>query len=355
MMVLNKTTRSLSFYSIFILLTTLFFSPIAQAKYTLLVEPNDGSAQILQALNNAKKSVDMEMYLITDQDILTALENCAERGVNVRVILEHEPYGMGSTEPEQIKKTLEADPFDIKVHWANEATYKYTHEKAMVIDQKTAVIMTLNQSYSAYHYNREYGIIDTNPGEVQEIEKVFNADWALKSTTENESNLLWSPDNSRTKMESLINSAKKTLQIEAEELFDDAIVQDMLNLAKKGVKITLIMPPQQDTTDIKTLTANRNIKVYILNDGDQHQQLFMHAKLIIADGSRTYLGSENLSYYSLNYNRELGVLLSANESSIIKRLSTTFATDLKNARPFSATKHYTKAIDPDTLELRYWR
>ena len=57
--------------------------------------------------------------------------------------------------------------------------------------------------------------------------------------------------------------------------------------------------------------------------------LYVHAKAIIADGRRAFVGSENLSTASLDHNRELGVIVA--DSSAIQVLESTFDGDWAQA------------------------
>lgn len=53
--------------------------------------------------------------------------------------------------------------------------------------------------------------------------------------------------------------------------------------------------------------------------------LDIHAKAIVADGTRAFVGWENLSGGSLGYNRELGVLFS--DPAQVAKVSSTIASD----------------------------
>jgi cardiolipin synthase A/B len=53
--------------------------------------------------------------------------------------------------------------------------------------------------------------------------------------------------------------------------------------------------------------------------------LCMHAKMMVADGSSAFVGSENISRNSLDNNRELGLIFS--DQSLITTLQTTFQQD----------------------------
>ena len=58
--------------------------------------------------------------------------------------------------------------------------------------------------------------------------------------------------------------------------------------------------------------------------------LFMHAKLIVADGARAFVGSQNFSATSLDQNRELGILVA--DPAALATLAGTFAGDWGGAR-----------------------
>jgi phosphatidylserine/phosphatidylglycerophosphate/cardiolipin synthase-like enzyme len=61
-------------------------------------------------------------------------------------------------------------------------------------------------------------------------------------------------------------------------------------------------------------------------------ELYIHAKVILADGTDAYVGSTNFSGNSMNFNRELGLQLSGADAVAV--LVSTFQADLK-AAPYS--------------------
>ncbi len=287
----------------------------------VFVEPEAGETPILSAINNAQKSVWLEMYLMTDTNVISALENAAKHGLDVRVMLEPHPYGGGS--PTATLNALTAA--GVKAQTSN-PSFTYTHEKGMVIDGTTAFIMTSNFTLSAISTgkNREYGIIDTTPQDVQGTIDIFNADWNRTAEHVTNPNLVISPDNSRTDFVSFINSAKSTLIIEAEEMQDSTVEQAIASAAQRGVNVQVILPkPQSGSTD-----SNAAGIAVIKAGGAQVKedpQLIMHAKMMVADGTHAYVGSINISSNSFDNNRELGVLFS--DATIIAKLNSTFQSD----------------------------
>ncbi len=287
----------------------------------LFVEPNAGETPILNGINNAQKSVWLEMYLMTDTNVIQALENDAKRGLDVRVMLDPHPYGGGS--PQATLAALTAA--GAKAQTSN-PSFTYTHEKGMVIDGTTAYIMTSNFTASAISTgkNREYDIIDSTPQDVQGTIDIFNADWNRTAEHVTDPSLVISPDNSRNDFVTFINNAKSSLIIEAEEMQDSTVEQAIASAAQRGVNVQVILPtPSSGSTD-----SNAAGIAVIKAGGAQvkeDSQLYMHAKMMVADGTNAYVGSINISSNSFDNNRELGVLFT--DSGIISTLTQTFQND----------------------------
>ncbi len=292
----------------------------------MYVEPDDGESVITGAIRSASKSVWLEIYLLTDSNVMRALEEAANNGLDVRVMLEPHPVGGGS-----VSSTLDKlKAAGVKAQYSS-PSFALTHEKGMVIDGSTAYIMTSNFSRSALGgsgsgstRNREYGIIDSNPQDVQAVMAIFTADWNHTPAQFNDANLVVSPVNSRSVFMSIIGGAHHTLLIEAEEMNDSAIEQALDNAASRGVQIEIILPaPSGSSNDSNSqgIAAIRQNNIRVRED----PQLYMHAKIIVADGGKAFVGSENISTQSLDQNRELGILVS--DAAILSKLQSTFQTD----------------------------
>lgn len=300
------------------MLFCLFFS--SAFGLSLFVEPNDGITPVLQAINTAHTSIDMPMYLLSDHVIMHALSAAQKRGVQVRVILEKKPYGVNPKKIMAVKKTLTAS--GVPVHWSDAKRFDFTHEKAIVIDHKIALIMTLNQTYGAYHFNREFGIVDSNPNEVNEIERVFDADWHQQWVHVHQHNLVWAPNDAEKQLRRLLLHAKQSVLIEIEEINDFALQKLLVQKAKVGVIVKILLPPQQYADNVNYLKAH-GVQVRILNPKKNH--LYLHAKMIVVDGRDAFVGSENLTRHSLHHNRELGIVFS--QKDVVLRLVKTFERD----------------------------
>ena len=62
--------------------------------------------------------------------------------------------------------------------------------------------------------------------------------------------------------------------------------------------------------------------------------LYIHAKVVVADGASVFLGSQNFSVSSLDYNRELGII--TGNPALVGAVSRTVSADFAGATPFQA-------------------
>jgi cardiolipin synthase len=295
----------------------------------IFVEPDAGEQVITDAITNAQHSIWLEMYLLTDRHVMSALEEAANRGLDVRVMLEAHPYGGGSVSPSETMDRLSAA--GVKVQ-ATSPAFALTHEKGMIIDGTSAYIMTANLTNAALGVgstrNREYGIIDTNSADVKAVSAIFEADWNRSQITLNDANLVVSPLNSRSSLEALIKSAHTSLEIESEELADQTIEQDLAAAAQRGVSVKVILPASGSA-----VSGNRSGTSLIEQSGAQVREdthLYMHAKIIVVDGTRAFVGSENFSPQSLDRNRELGIILA--DQHVLSVLQQAFSQDWSSSR-----------------------
>jgi phosphatidylserine/phosphatidylglycerophosphate/cardiolipin synthase-like enzyme len=296
--------------------------------HTLIVEPDDGRTLVLEALNAATKSIDLTIYELSDPQIMSALESAHGRKVVVRVL-----YNWNSFTPRM--RETDITPVVQKLTQAGiqcrpaPRTFEVTHEKAFVIDGATAIVMSFNLTAEYFGTTRDFGIVTTVPAEVAEIEAVFQADWSGKTVTPNVASLVWSPDNSRAKLTSLINGAQNTLDIYCEEAEDPGTLGAMVAAVKRGVKVRFIAAVLSGEGKVN---GNARGVTTLLGGGVQavcKSFLYIHAKMALADygtaQAQAYIGSENFGCTSLNENRECGIIVT--EPAILDRLNTTYASD----------------------------
>jgi cardiolipin synthase len=299
----------------------------AAGRLSLLVEPDAGIGPIDDLVSAASHSIDLTMYELVDPTIENLLDAAVARGVRVRVILD------GRLERDANQPAYdELRAHGVEVVWSSSA-YESTHEKAMVIDDTVAVVMTLNLTSRYYDDTRDFAVIDRDAGDVAAVETVFAADLiGAPVVTPAGDDLVWSPDQSTTALTGLIGSAHSTLMVENEEMSSTSIIDALDAAAARGVHVTVVMTDSSEWSSAfaRLTAAGVQVRTYAPNAA-----LYIHAKAIVADGRRAFVGSQNFSSASFTRNRELGVLTS--DPAVIGPLAAALAADAAGAAPWSGT------------------
>jgi phosphatidylserine/phosphatidylglycerophosphate/cardiolipin synthase-like enzyme len=282
----------------------------------LVVLPDDGPNAILDEINQAKRSIDLYVYLLPADEVLSALSSAHERGVAIRVILERDPFGGGNSNQDAYDRL---DAAGIAVRWSSDQ-FQFSHIKTFVVDQRVAVVMTLNLSWSALTRNREFAVVSTIPADVHEVSRLFEADWTAQPYSP-EGDFVASPENSRAVFRGLIDNASTSIDIYAEVVRDTNIRQRIANAAARGVTVRILVPanPTADALQIYRDLERDGVQVRLLADA------YSHAKAIIIDGTSAFVGSQNLTQTSLDKNRELGMILT--DQPNLDRLAHVFESD----------------------------
>jgi phosphatidylserine/phosphatidylglycerophosphate/cardiolipin synthase-like enzyme len=285
----------------------------------IIVEPSDDAAALVQAIRGAKQSVHMTMYLLTSTAVMDALIAQKKAGLDVKVLL-NQNFPSASGTNASSYPTLQSAGVDVK--WASPG-FTYTHEKAVILDGKEAWIMTMNTTQSSPTANREYLAVDDDPADVAEAEGIFEYDFGGPSYSPS-GRLVVSPNNSRSKLTALLDLAKTSIDMEAEELTDMGLVAALTGAADRGVAVRVVLADAQSTTQAATLKQH-GVKLAAFS------QYYVHAKAAVVDGQYAYVGSENFSAGSLGYNRELGVLFDT--ASEVHKVAQTTASDFAGGSP----------------------
>jgi len=298
------------------------------AAHVIITEPDQGMAPLYGLLRSATRMIDVTMYELADPIAEQLLAQAAARHVSVRVILDR------NRELHNNQRAFDyLQQHGVEVVWANEQ-YEATHQKSIVADQKIAAIMTLNLTSRYYPTTRDFAVLDSDPDDVAAIEQVFQADFngAVKAASTN-SDLVWSPAQSVDRLFDLIRGARTSLEIEAEELSDSAIVTALVDAAHAGVAVQVVMTYDQSYAQnfTKLVQAGAQVRIYSPNAA-----LHIHAKVILADygtpDAAVFAGSENFSVASLEKNRELGVIV--RDPSILTSIHQTLTEDFRAATPW---------------------
>jgi len=281
---------------------------------TVVATPEAGEAPYVDALAAAQTSIDVSVYLMGYGGILDQLEAKAQAGVEVRVILD------------EYKRSTNQRYFDLlvaagaQVKWSS-PEFDYFHAKYLIVDGHTAVISTGNfsKTYSIL-LERNFVATDADPADVADLVRLFEADWAGTAPDLSCTRMVVSPVNARQRLLAVIDGAQSTLDIESMQFADTGVREAVRARVLAGVQVRALL------ADPSWIDANAAGAAYLQDLGVTVKYIpHLHTKVIVADGAVAYVGSENLSYTSLEHNREVGVILV--EASSIAPLGTTFEQD----------------------------
>jgi cardiolipin synthase A/B len=297
---------------------------------TLIVLPDDSAKPLIDAINSAKSSLRIKMFVFSDTSLLDAVISAHQRGVKVRVMLNPERRD-GEKENAEVRSKLLAAGIEVL---DSNPSFDVTHEKSMVIDDSIAFIESLNWELRNLTETRDYAVVTTHKHEVNEVMQGFDADWSRSEFTSGEhSHLIWCIGNGRQRMCEFIDKAKHSLWLQNERYQDPVVIEHLVRAHARGVKIYLMARPPHKLKKQKLVEGVSGLR--ILNDlgvpVHKLRHLKLHGKLMLADDARAIIGSINLAPGSFDSRRELAI--EVDDEHIIKRLRKTVEHDWQHSHP----------------------
>ena len=297
---------------------------------SLIVLPDDSAKPLLDAIDQARSSLRIKMFIFSSQNLLDAVIAAHKRGVDVRVMLNPERRD-GEKENADSRKLLKAA--GVKVIDSN-PRFDVTHEKSMVIDDAVAYIESLNWEDRNLTETRDYAIVTSHKREVNEVILGFDADWnRTEFASGDHSHLIWCIGNGRQRMCEFIDRAKHSLWLQNERYQDPVVIEHLVRAHARGVKIHIMARPPHKLKKEKLVEGVSGLRT--LNDLGvpihKLKHIKLHAKLMFADDARAIIGSINLAPGSFDSRRELAI--EVDDKHIIKRIRKTLDDDWGNSKP----------------------
>jgi cardiolipin synthase len=301
---------------------------------SLVVLPDDSAQPILDAIHGATKSLRVKMFVFSDPALLKAVIEAQHRGVKVRVML-NPARRSGEAENEESRKTL--SKAGVEVLDSNPA-FDLTHEKSMVVDDRTAFVKSLNWETKNLTETRDYAVVTDHGHEVGEIIDCFEADWHRKSFDPGEhAHLIWCCGNGRNKIAEFIDQSKHTLFLQNERYQDSIIIERLVRARERGVKVHVMARPPHTLKQEKLVEGVGGLRIMDDVGIKVHKlkHLKLHAKMLFSDGVRAIVGSINLAPGSFDSRRELAI--EVRDDEVIERLHKVVHHDWENSHPLDLT------------------
>ena len=284
----------------------------------VIVLPDDGRDELLRYLGSARTSIDVFAYLFSDRPTAEALAAAVRRGVNVRVLLERDPFGGDNS---QAFARLRGLGLTVR---ESSPTFRYSHAKVVLIDERIALIGTSNYTRTSFERNREFIAVVEDKAVISSLRRLFEADWSQQPTPELHPALVVSPENSRRQLTSLVDQALETLLIYQSDTGDERFADAIARASQRGVEVRYITNPVEPDQVARSGRLLERMREAGASIGFLSAP-FVHAKVVLVDDRIVAIGSINSTPTSFDQNREVGILLDDPEA--IQTVRSTFERD----------------------------
>ncbi len=271
----------------------------------LIVQPEDGVVPVVAGIRGAKKTLDMPIFRLDHIELDKAIRSAVKRGVIVRTLIAHTNSG-GDKGLRKLELRLLATGATVSRTADDLVRY---HNKFMIVDGRTLYVMGFNYTHLDIDHSRSFGVVTRNRRLVQEAMRLFEADFNRRRYSPALKTFLVSPGNAREQLAALLKGAKKQLLIYDVRITDDAMIRILKERARAGVEIRMLGKLQKKDLDAKIDKFPGKL----------------HARAIIQDGKRAFIGSQSLRKLELDGRREVGVILT--DPRVVRQLVSTFESD----------------------------
>jgi phosphatidylserine/phosphatidylglycerophosphate/cardiolipin synthase-like enzyme len=272
----------------------------------LLVQPGDGVAPLVEAINGAKVRVEIAIFRFDRGEIEKALANAAARGVFVHALIAYTNRGGERNLRKLEMRLLEAG---ITVARTADDLVRY-HDKYLIIDRRELFMLSFNFTHLDIDHSRCFGLITTDTKLVSEAVRLFEADTKRQPYVPGHPAFVVSPVNARKELTAFLKGAKKELLIYDPEISDPVMLRLLDARTQAGVDVKIIGRVSRSNSKL----AARKLSI-----------MRLHTRTIIRDGRQAFVGSQSLREMELGSRREVGIIF--RDKKIVSTLAKTFRED----------------------------
>ncbi len=332
---------------------------------------------MLATIRDAKKTVWMETYIFSDDEIgrrfAEALCEKAREGVEVRLLVD----ALGSLFQfyRKLGPLLEVSSVSVRHfhrwHWREPFRYnRRDHRKLLVVDGEIAFLGGFNihrESSLKYFGDARWrdshscfrGVLAEQAADIFDAFWCRNRKW-VQATNENMASELVTNQTRRCRRRiaclyaDFLDSAEQQVCLATPYFVPDHRTQKaLLSAVRRGVRVRLLVPRSSDVR-LARWAANA-VYAHLLDAGVEIYEYLprmFHAKIAIVDEKWATLGTANLDYRSLFQNYELNLV--SRNVDFCTRLQAQFETDLEDAVLVCATRWRKRRWVPRLAELLGW-
>lgn len=325
--------------------------------HTTSVNAWDG---MLSAIEQAKKSIYIEMYIFMDDttqshDFIGKLIKKATDGI--KIIIVADAYGSKVLKKETIKNMQRSGiEFLLFSHWL-----RHIHRKILIVDEKIAFIggvnigkqftywndlqlqlegriaKTIMKSFS-YTYEMAGGKDKKILGQkkrklTSKLKFLMMEHWPIKNIYSLKSHYI-----------EKITQAEKSIQIVTPYFTPPRWLISLLDTAiRKNIQVEILIPQKSDLPLMDRVNYHYINKLHQLGIKFFLAKEMNHAKLLIIDGEEGLIGSQNIDPISFTINAEAGIFFK--EKKLLRELSAVTHQWKRNSTRFEPNHYKMKSID----------
>ena len=315
----------------------------------------DSPALPVETLRGADERLLLAGYTFSSGRATRALLTAAERGVDVRLLVDAEPVGGISRRQARLLDELAAAGVEVRVIGVGGNRYAFHHPKYAVVDDR-ALVMTENwkPAGTGGHSSRGWGVRVASGPTADELAAVFAHD-ADGPDTQNWStfregrtfevippsngsypsaqsaaqvrarnvSVLTAPGNAERAIVNYLDGAEERIDVIQPTLGreENALLRATLRAARRGVQVRILLSgawyvAEENAALVSWLDgwAERNdapLSVKLAEPGGRYEKV--HAKGLLVDDELAVVGSLNWNRHSARENREVALALHGEE------------------------------------------
>jgi cardiolipin synthase len=249
----------------------------------VVVTPKQRREAVLRVIGAARKRLILSVFRCDDLDVLDGLADALRRGVHVEILITGRAKGW-QERLERLWDLLQS--MGATLHRYADPVVKY-HAKYIVADKGPALVASLNLTRRCFTRTIDFVVTTYDPKVVSGLTKLFDADCRTPGARLPRGlsrRLIIGPEGARQQFTALIESARRSICLVDPKVTDPAIAALLKAKAADGVSVS------------------------VLSRGS-FAGMTPHGKLLIIDGKRAVIGSLSLSALSLDFRREVAIIV----------------------------------------------
>ena len=297
---------------------------------SLIVLPDDSAKPMLDAIDNASRTLRVKMFVFSDSSLLKAVIAARRRGVNVKVML-NPARRDGEHDNDATRTALERA--DIR----GQGLQPFLRPHARKVDgrRRRNGIREIAQ-LGDQELHRDAGLRGHHDaaarcGGSRRVLRGRLAPPLVRSP--HKSHLIWCPGPGRDRICQFIDQARHRLFVQNERYQDMVIVERLVRASRRGVKVDVMARAPHTLKREKLVEGVGGLR--IMDDVGikihKLKHLKLHGKMLLADGVAAIVGSINFAAGSLDGRRELAI--EVRDDDVVDRLHKVARHDWEHSHP----------------------